>query len=347
MINDKELEDRLIEKSKEAFMVAIELYNKPTIKYRVEGFSFFICNAWELLLKAKLIKDKGQDSIYYKDDKSRTISLSNCIEQVFTNNKDPLRINLERIIDLRNISTHFVTVEYEQIYVPLFQSCVINYTNKLLEFFDQDITDNVPTNFLTLSIKLSPINADEIKARYPERIADKLLYAQKSVLDSTPVEGNNRYAVIIRHDLYITKKADLATASIAITKDASKAAFILKESKDMQKSCPYQRKKCIAIINNWIQRDNLNFINPSRSPEDSRYHSFTANHFNLFADFYNLKTNPKYCYSYDRSTTPLYSYSEAALQLIFDEIKKDPENIIQNLKSKVKKIKSTPGAKEF
>ena len=49
------IEDKLIEKAKECFTMAIELYNKPTIKYRVEGFSFFIVNAWELMLKAELI----------------------------------------------------------------------------------------------------------------------------------------------------------------------------------------------------------------------------------------------------------------------------------------------------
>ena len=52
------LEERLLDKSKEAFAMAIELYNKPTIKYRVEGFSLFICNAWELMLKAYLLKNK-------------------------------------------------------------------------------------------------------------------------------------------------------------------------------------------------------------------------------------------------------------------------------------------------
>ena len=31
---------KLLEKSQEAFILAIEIYNKPTIKYRVEGFSF-------------------------------------------------------------------------------------------------------------------------------------------------------------------------------------------------------------------------------------------------------------------------------------------------------------------
>lgn len=101
--------NKLVDKSIEAFITAIEIYNKPTIHYRVEGFSFFICNAWELMLKGYLIKKHGNDSIYYKNSPDRTFSLSNCIELVFTNNKDPLRKNLERIVDLRNISTHFIT----------------------------------------------------------------------------------------------------------------------------------------------------------------------------------------------------------------------------------------------
>ena len=41
----EDTKSKLIEKSKEAFILAIELYNKPTIKYRVEVFCFFICNA--------------------------------------------------------------------------------------------------------------------------------------------------------------------------------------------------------------------------------------------------------------------------------------------------------------
>lgn len=45
-IKEKDMEgymikDKLLEKSKEVFVMAIEIYNKPTIKYRVEGFSFF------------------------------------------------------------------------------------------------------------------------------------------------------------------------------------------------------------------------------------------------------------------------------------------------------------------
>ena len=114
------LTEKLLEKSKEAFVLAIEIYNKPTIKYRVEGFAFFICNAWELMLKAHIINKFDESEIYYKDNPERTINLENCIKKIFTNDKDPLRMNLEKIIELRNTSTHFITEEYEMVYVPLF-----------------------------------------------------------------------------------------------------------------------------------------------------------------------------------------------------------------------------------
>lgn len=74
-----DLTEKLLDKSKEAFTMAIEIYNKPTIKYRIEGFSFFICNAWELMLKAYMIKAKGENSIYYKDNPERTLSLEGSI----------------------------------------------------------------------------------------------------------------------------------------------------------------------------------------------------------------------------------------------------------------------------
>lgn len=102
---------KMLEKSQESFLLAIEIYNKPTIQHRLEGFAFFICNAWELLLKAYIINKEDISKIYYKDKPDRTISISDCIKKVFTNEKDPIRKNLEIIVDLRNTSTHFVIKE--------------------------------------------------------------------------------------------------------------------------------------------------------------------------------------------------------------------------------------------
>lgn len=152
-MDTKELVERLLDKSKEAFAMAIELYNKPTIHYRVEGFAMFICNAWELMLKAHMLKEKGSKSIYYKDNADRTLSLENCIQKVFTNNKDPLRLNLEKIVELRNTSTHFITEDYEMVYVPLFQACILNFNEKMMAFHQIDMTKIIPPKFFIFVCK--------------------------------------------------------------------------------------------------------------------------------------------------------------------------------------------------
>ena len=79
---------RLINKAKEAFVMAIEIYNKPSIQYRLEGFSFFICNAWELMLKAHIINKYGEEAVYYMDKKNRTISALSVGRAVFERKKN-------------------------------------------------------------------------------------------------------------------------------------------------------------------------------------------------------------------------------------------------------------------
>ena len=186
--------NRLIDKSIESFLMAIEVYNKPTIHYRIEGFSMFICNAWELLLKAHMMNTQGERSIYYKDNPNRTLSLENCIEKVFTNRKAPLRLNLEKIIELRNTSTHFITEEYEMVYVPLFQSCVFNYTEKLHDFFGIEANKYVPQNFLTLTVSMRPLAVQNIRRNWQTAFYRQAqtykAYRQKKITQHLPFALN-------------------------------------------------------------------------------------------------------------------------------------------------------------
>lgn len=47
----------LVEKSIQACIAAMEIYNKPEFRYREEAFSILMLNAWELLLKARILKE--------------------------------------------------------------------------------------------------------------------------------------------------------------------------------------------------------------------------------------------------------------------------------------------------
>jgi Domain of unknown function (DUF3644) len=55
--------DCLVDNSLSAVLAAIEIYNKPNFSYREEAFTILIINAWELILKAKILKDANDDAI--------------------------------------------------------------------------------------------------------------------------------------------------------------------------------------------------------------------------------------------------------------------------------------------
>ncbi|MBI5115313.1 DUF3644 domain-containing protein [Candidatus Poribacteria bacterium] len=52
---------RFLQKAESALIAAIEVYNKPDFKYREESFTILTVNAWELLFKAKLLAENGND----------------------------------------------------------------------------------------------------------------------------------------------------------------------------------------------------------------------------------------------------------------------------------------------
>ena len=323
---ENDITNKLLDKAKEAFVMAIEIYNKPTIRYRVEGFSFFICNAWELMLKARMIKTYGETSIYYKDNPNRTITLENCIQKIFTNEKDPLRLNLEKIVELRNTSTHFITEEYEMIYVPLFQACILNFNDKIFEFFDIDMTQIIPQNFLTLSVSLKSLNESEIYAKYPEIVSKKFLNLKNSVDELTNSE-NSKFAININVNHFLTKNRSKADAVFHIAKDGEDPVTIIKEIKDPNLVYKNSVNDCIKTIEKMLNRSK---IIPKYRGEDAK---ITTYHFYNLVKYFGLKNDSRFSLKFTvGNSSDFYKYSAQAVEFLVEEIKKDPENILDNIK---------------
>lgn len=322
--------ERLVDKAKEAFVMAIEIYNKPSINYRLEGFSFFICNAWELMLKAHMINKFGEASIYYSDKPNRTITLENCVQKIFTNEKAPLRKNLEKVIELRNISTHFITEEYEAVYIPLLQACVFNFVDKMMEFHKVDMTRVIPENFITLSVRLKSLDETEIRGKYEEQVAEKLISIQHT-LEPMIEENNSTFAIRVEHYYYNTKDRNQATEFYHIEKEAVEGVRIIKEIKNPNDTHKYSAKACIKELNRKIQKDNIRLLFNSVEVVLNMYH------FNLFTSYFGIKENERLCFTYQISTQPQYSYSQQAIDFIYEEIKKTPSTILDDLKEKVAK----------
>lgn len=324
---DKNLINKLLEKSTEAFIMGLEIYNKPTIKYRVEGFSFFICNAWELMLKAKLLKENK--SIYFKNEPNRTISLVNSLELIFTNKKDPLRINLETINELRNTSTHFITEDYEKVYAPLFQACVKNYCDKLFEFHNIEISSLISQDFLTLRVTLYEFNDIEILAKYPPEIAEKLIF-NKNNIEVLKSRNNSNFSFNVNYNFYITKDKNKADLTLAVDRNSENRATIIKDFRNPNNIYIYSYNNIVDAVNKELQVKKIDFEYVLKNGELRNV--FTKNVLDLFIRFYHIKSNKTYTFEHKVGNNVHRTYSKNLVDFIINEIRKDSKNIYKNIK---------------
>ncbi len=317
------LSNRLVKKSIEAFVMGIEIYNKPTIHYRIEGFSFFATNAWELMLKAELL-NRGK-SIYYKDDQDRTLSVSNVIVKIYTDRNTRIRLNLEKIIDLRNISTHYITEDYEVKYAPLFQACVLNFVTEINRFHSVDMTDYIPQNFLTISASYEPLSNEQIQLKYPPEIAEKFI-AQANEIDVLSQEyDSDRFSINIKQNLYITKKKDAADFTVRVDRSSDNGVAFIKDLKDPSDTHKYSYNNVIKAVQTRLAKKNI------RLSYSSGFNQYVLN---LVIEFYNIKQNTKYAYQHVIGKQHSYTYSQQFVEFIVKQIEENPTTFVESLKTK-------------
>lgn len=316
-----EIKQKLVDKSIEAFIMGLEIYNKPTIKYRIEGFSFFICNAWELMLKAELLN--RNENIYYSDKSGRTLSLEPTIKKIYSDKNTRVRLNLEKIIELRNMSTHFITEDYEAKYAPLFQACVLNFVNEIKRFHNIDISNYISQNFLTITANYEPLSNEQIRLKYPPEIAERFIQQSNQIDVLTQEYDSDKFAIPIKQNLYITKKKDEADFVIAMDSESPNKVAIVKELKDPANTHKYAFNNVIAVVNNRLSKSNIKL---------GYKNGFNSYVLNLFIEFYDIKSDNKYSYKHSLGNSTSYTYSERLIDFIINEIKKNPDGFVESLK---------------
>jgi hypothetical protein len=158
----------LFEKSVSAAVSAIELYNKPNFEYREDAFCILMVNAWELLLKSKLVKESknGKFSLYIKEAKVDTsgnktkqliyrknkVSGTNITISIFESMRKLSKLgfhinqicsdNIESMVELRNCIVHFNGQDkvINKKILEFGTSSLKNYTHTIKEWFNEDLS---------------------------------------------------------------------------------------------------------------------------------------------------------------------------------------------------------------
>lgn len=152
----------ILDKSISAAISAIEIYNKPDFKYREENFSILMINAWELLLKAKIIKDNhGQLNSIYINSKPKTkdwkeskrffpklnrtwnpitLSIQDCFLKIDINKILIENINL--LIEIRDNSIHYINNDksLNKKILEIWTSSLKSYVQLCENWFDYDLS---------------------------------------------------------------------------------------------------------------------------------------------------------------------------------------------------------------
>lgn len=248
----KRLSRLLLDKSQDAFILGLETYNRPTVRYRVEAFCFMFCNAWELLLKARILEEtKKESSLYYKKKRNqprRSLSLRDCLKQNWPDEKHPIRRNVEDIAETRDAAVHFIVPELEKVYVGLLQSGVLNYVSTLDDWFGLSILDRCTPALLSLVADVDSAEPAKIKKKYGADVL-RFFEAEQSRLDQAEEEiSDTQYRIPIDYRLVLTKSP--ADADISLTSGkGDKHSLVVQVPKDLRKTHPHLQKDVIPAVN--------------------------------------------------------------------------------------------------
>ena len=178
------------DKSISSMLAAIEVYNKPNFEYREEAFSILVINAWEILLKARILlieqnnlssvllyenrrlkNGKFSKKLYVAKNRSgsnKTIGLFQSLDKLTSQYGESIpkkvRKNLELLYEIRNNATHFINKgpAISKMVQELGAACLKNYMKLIREWFDIDLSAYnfflMPLSFFSLEGKVNTIN---------------------------------------------------------------------------------------------------------------------------------------------------------------------------------------------
>lgn len=250
----RKLTRNLIKKSESAFLLALELFNKPTIEYRTESFSILFSNAFELLLKAYLFEKSGgkKNSIFYKKKrgkKGNSFTIDDCLKKVFTNYQDQIRNNIEYISEIRNESVHLIVPELNPYFSRVFQRGVLNYIECLDKWFDTNIIKEFTPGFIGLiSSEESLRNISILKGKINKEDFKSIKYWIDKFEKLEKIGG--RATIPINYTIALVrnpKKADIVLSSGKFSRKMG--AIILEKYRDIDTTHPFRRKEVIEEVN--------------------------------------------------------------------------------------------------
>lgn len=279
---DQKMYQKLIKRSLDAFTLALEMYNRPSLSNRVEAFTIMMVNAWELFLKAEILDALGSERVFYKNGKS--ISISDALPLRLQSN-DPVKLNIETLIQLRDQATHLLIPELQPQLSRLFQANVLNYQERYRNQMGNSPLAGQSVGMLSLVLDGPVPEIGVIKEAYGEITASEVTNFLKQFESMSKEIGSDKYSISIDYKLALTKNPSNADLTLSVGDNGQKAVIIT-QAKKLNTTHPYTTNEAINEINAKLGSKTVNrhsfqaicFKHKVKNNDDSDHHNFTDIH---------------------------------------------------------------------
>lgn len=314
----------LLRKSRDNMLLAIELYNRPSLENKLDGFVMLFCTAWEQFLKARLIELEGEESIFKQSSKGlkQTISLRDACERLYQPSS-LVRQNILRITELRDNAVHLLIPELQGIASRVFQSGVFNFSAAFEDFCEIPFIKTTNLGMLSLVGDFHTPPLSMMRTIYGPAATDILDLAQ-DLTESIEESNDPVFAIPLDVTLQFATKGSEG-AQIFLSKadegmSGLRKALTIVKSVDVEKTHQYRFRELLDALNTRLEqrcsRDKLNEILVSRSNGKP-----ALNQNCLHSIIHKLKwrkSNNEFHHYVEKLSTHLYS--EKAIEQIFEKL---------------------------
>ena len=246
----------LVDKAVSSCISSIEIYNKPDFKFREESFSILLVNSWELLLKAKILKDTADqlDSItFFKNGQAeisasgnpKTISITKALNILSGSGvlKPVVAENIKLLIEIRDESVHFLHTDLE---LATKIQCIgtaslKNFMTLAMEWFGVDFRRYnfylMPVSFFHLS-DMESFSVDN-------DATDNLMRYLDSVEQNFSEDPDPQFSITLRLETKFVKSSSEEAVLVRVTDDPEAPEIQISEE-DALKSYPFTYESLCA-----------------------------------------------------------------------------------------------------
>ncbi len=228
----------LLENSKSAIFGAVELHNKPVFPCRYEIAIILTINAWELAMKAYILKYLPEHKLLDEDGKSRPFDKCiSLIERQIGKDFLPVKESVENLYKYRCDIIHYYGTGIEAILYSLLRPNILFFSDFFKKFFDIDLAEEANLIILPIGFKriISPLDFLSEKSvdgnEFVKALIDNIKKSAQNLIDNGFEDG-----LVCNYSMYIEKEHKIAHADIivGVTQDNEKAAFNVGFNKKMR-----------------------------------------------------------------------------------------------------------------